>query len=64
MSMEFAGPTQKPKIIIESRNQPTRTKILPKKMCLVRKSDKGQKTRIGATRRNSTPGPQKQWGSN
>jgi hypothetical protein len=31
MSMEFADPTQKPKIIIETRNQPTRTKILPKK---------------------------------
>jgi hypothetical protein len=33
--MEFAGPTQKPKIIIETRNQPTRTKILSKKKCVL-----------------------------
>jgi hypothetical protein len=31
----FAGSTQNPKTIIETPNQPIRTKIFPKKLCLV-----------------------------
>jgi hypothetical protein len=32
---EFAGPTQNPKKIIGTSNQPIKTKIYPKKVCLV-----------------------------
>jgi hypothetical protein len=32
---EFAGPTQNPKKIIRTSNQPIRMKFFPKKVCLV-----------------------------
>jgi hypothetical protein len=32
---EFAGPTQNPKKIIRTSNQPIRTKFFSKKVCLV-----------------------------
>jgi hypothetical protein len=32
---EFAGPTQNPKKIKETSNQPIKTKLFPKKVCLV-----------------------------
>jgi hypothetical protein len=39
--MEFAGSTQNPKKIIRTPNLPIRTKMFPKKVCLVPKKRKG-----------------------
>jgi hypothetical protein len=40
---EFAGPTQNPKKIIRTSNQPIKTKFFPKKVCLVPQKCKGAK---------------------
>jgi hypothetical protein len=49
---EFAGSTQNVKKIGRTSNQPIKTKIYPKKVCLVPTSVNELKIRMGATRQN------------
>jgi hypothetical protein len=44
---ELAGSTQNPKKNIRTSNQPIKTKIFPKKVCLVPKKCKGAKNSYG-----------------
>jgi hypothetical protein len=44
---EFAGSTQNPKIIIRTLNQPIKTKIFQKQLCLVPEKCKGAKNSYG-----------------
>jgi hypothetical protein len=42
-SHKFAGSTQNVKKIVGTSNQPTRTKMFPKKVCLIPEKQKGAK---------------------